>query len=93
MLFVAALVVLDTLTLGLLTGLGAIPGRRRREEEPMLPPAIITDTTAAPVSDERGLVQCTRCAELVEYASMSLDENGYFCAPCAAALVAAATNE
>lgn len=92
MLFIAALVIFDTLTLGLLTGLGAIPGRRRREEEPMIPPANITDTTP-PVSDERGLVQCTRCAELVEYASMSLDENGYFCAPCAAALVAAATNE
>jgi hypothetical protein len=39
-----------------------------------------------PPRDERGFVECTRCSAFVPYASMSLNEEGYFCRVCAAAL-------
>jgi hypothetical protein len=43
--------------------------------------------TAAPVDDGEGNVQCTRCTQLVPWATMSLNEDGYFCAACAKAVV------
>ena len=44
--------------------------------------------TEPPVTDENGDVQCAECAEFVPYATMSLNEDGCFCATCAAKLTA-----
>jgi hypothetical protein len=78
------IVVLDTLTGGLLTALTAIPdcGGARA------PAAAPGPSTALPVSQQRpdGLVTCTRCAAAVPYESMSLNQDGYFCGACAAAM-------
>lgn len=41
------------------------------------------------LGDGRGNVPCTRCKTIVSYATMSLNEHGSFCAPCAAGLRAA----
>jgi hypothetical protein len=45
------------------------------------------EATGAPVDDGEGNVQCTRCARLVPYVTMSLNEDGYFCEACAAIVV------
>lgn len=42
------------------------------------------DQARAPQRDPHGSAQCTGCAAFVPYASMSLNEDGYFCASCAA---------
>jgi hypothetical protein len=58
-------------------------------DEPInLAPSLVTIAeTAAPVDDGEGNAQCTRCTRLVPYASMWLNEDGYFCAACAKAVV------
>lgn len=42
--------------------------------------------TAAPRVTIDHDVACTRCATPVPYASMSLNEHGYFCSACAASM-------
>ena len=82
-------VALDILTGGFLSGLSAIPGGPRDGTEPIdLAPILATIAdTGAPVDDGEGNAQCTRCTHLVPYATMSLNEDGYFCAPCAKAII------
>lgn len=46
--------------------------------------------TEPPVTDENGDVQCAECSQFVPYSTMSLNENGCFCASCASKLTAAA---
>ena len=48
--------------------------------------AALVEGTAAPRQDGAGQVACTRCDARVPYASMSLSDRGYFCAPCVRAL-------
>ncbi len=84
--FVAADIVLG----GLLGCLASIPVPSFSTDEPGPPDitpllAAISDTSA-PVDDGEGNVQCTRCTYLVPYATMSLNEEGYFCGRCAAVL-------
>ena len=43
--------------------------------------------TAAPERDDKGNTQCARCNNFVPYSTMSLNEDGAFCAPCANALI------
>ncbi|MGN6105187.1 MAG: hypothetical protein ACTHU0_08790 [Kofleriaceae bacterium] len=79
-----AIVVADAATGGLISLLDAIPAPAPRNEPfpaDLPPPA----GTAAPVADGRGNVRCTGCGEVVPWASMTLDPDGYFCARCAAA--------
>jgi hypothetical protein len=55
----------------------------RRPSPP--PPAASRDPGGAPPRwVEGGGVICTSCRRAVPFASMSLDERGYFCARCAA---------
>lgn len=58
-------------------------------EPPSAAPVVVVDT-AAPIAGECGNapcnMECTRCGDLVAYESMSLNEDGYFCAWCTAAL-------
>ena len=42
--------------------------------------------TSPPVTDELNHVQCAECSEFVPYDTMSLNENGCFCARCASRL-------
>lgn len=66
----------------------------RREELPFDPDAALREAgalhTSAARIDERGQVQCMRCSSFVSYATMSLNEDGAFCSPCAERLTAAA---
>jgi hypothetical protein len=82
-------IALDIVTAGFLSGLDAIPSLSRDPEAPIdLAPLLATIAdTAAPVDDGEGNVQCTRCTQLVPYATMSLNEDGYFCAACVKAVV------
>jgi hypothetical protein len=83
------LVAVDVATGGLLGALAAIPGGERREPidvralEAAMPELA---TTAAPRRAADGRVHCTRCDDAVAFASMSLNDEGYFCAACAAAI-------
>lgn len=88
-------VALDILTGGFLSGLSAIPGGPRDGTEPIdLAPILATIAdTGAPVDDGEGNAQCTRCTHLVPYATMSLNEDGYFCAPCAKAIICETVGE
>lgn len=61
-----------------------------RETQDLVLAACGATNTEPPVTDELGHVQCAQCAEFVPYATMSLNENGCFCARCAAQLTAAA---
>jgi len=86
----AGAIALDIVTGGLLTGLSDVPGGSSRDpNEPIdLAPLLATIAdTGAPVDDGEGNVQCTRCTHLVPYATMSLNEDGYFCETCAKAIV------
>lgn len=84
-----AVVALDIVTGGILSGLNAIPGGARDGSEPIdLAPLLATIAdTGAPVDDGEGNARCTRCTHLVPYSTMSLNEDGYFCAPCAKAII------
>ena len=48
------------------------------------PSPITADVTGTqpPVQTDAGLVSCTRCDRAVPWATMSLNEHGYFCAGC-----------
>lgn len=65
-------------------------GALARHDEPPSAECVVIADTAAPIAGERGNapcnMECTRCGELVTYESMSLNEDGYFCSWCAAAL-------
>jgi hypothetical protein len=59
----------------------------RKTTGPDMTPLLATiGDTSAPVDDTEGNVQCSRCNQFVPYATMSLNEDGYFCATCAAQL-------
>lgn len=87
MALLALAVVIDRLSGGLLGTLLLIPTPSGKPAP--APDAKLAGTTG-PASDSRGNARCTRCGQFVAYSSMSLDEDGYFCPPCAAAIVAAA---
>ncbi|MCE9579571.1 MAG: hypothetical protein K8W52_41000 [Deltaproteobacteria bacterium] len=76
----------DIATGGLLSTLAAIPSGGEREGPPDIRAglAAIADTAAPARDGDRAA--CTRCAAWVPYASMALNEDGYFCARCAAEL-------
>ncbi len=83
-----AFVVIDQCTGGLLGALTSLPSCGD-EPAPIDVNALLQAmpelaATAPPqlTADRRAL--CTRCAAAVEFASMSLNEHGYFCAACAA---------
>jgi hypothetical protein len=84
----AGMLAADMATGGLLSALASIPAPPEREEPIDLAPLLATIAdTSAPVDDGEGNVQCTRCTHLVPYATMSLNEDGYFCQKCAALVV------
>jgi hypothetical protein len=78
----------DMATGGLLSALASIPAPADDDKPVDLAPLLATIAdTAPPVDDGEGNVQCTRCTHLVPYETMSLNEDGYFCERCAAAVV------
>lgn len=82
------LVALDHVTGGLLGTLSALPGPAQRVASPEELAALASQDTAgtsAPALDARGHAPCTACGRRVAYASMSLNEDGYFCPSCATA--------
>lgn len=90
---VAAAAVLPTFD-----GLGRVVGLFVDIEEPPFDQqaalaACGADATEPPVTDELNHVQCARCSEFVPYESMSLNEDGCFCAGCAASEVQRALAE
>jgi hypothetical protein len=54
-----------------------------RETQNLVLAACGATNTEPPVTDENGDVQCADCAEFVPYRTMSLNEDGCFCARCA----------
>ena len=84
---IGALVMADVATGGLLGALGGIPGggdSTRPIDVEALERAIPGLAQTAPpqfTADQR--VVCTGCAAAVRFDSMSLNEDGYFCARCA----------
>lgn len=72
--------------------LGSLPWRSqpaRFDPDAALREAGALHTSAARV-DEHGDVECMRCSDFVAYDSMSLNEDGAFCARCVERLTAAA---
>ena len=72
--------------------LGSLPWRSqpaRFDPDAALRESGALHTSAARI-DERGDVECTRCSSFVAYDSMSLDEDGAFCAACVERLAAVA---
>jgi hypothetical protein len=69
---------------GLISSVSAIPSfASDKPSQPDITPLLATIAdTRAPIGDGRGNVNCTGCADLVPYATMSLDEHGYFCVNC-----------
>lgn len=82
----AGLTALDVVTGGLLSVLGSLPGGLPRSGDTYDGPPLHVPPdlhhTAAPAADAEGRVACTRCRRRVPYASMALNEHGYFCATC-----------
>jgi hypothetical protein len=76
---VVGLVAIDTLTGGLVSLIGAIPGGTD-DPAPFVPRT--PEGTAPPVVHADGTVACSRCGRASPYASMALNEHGYFCASC-----------
>lgn len=78
----------DVATGGILSALGSIPSPSCEETRPVdITPLLATIAdTSAPARDADGNAACSRCGEYVAYEAMSLNEHGYFCAPCAATL-------
>ena len=90
-----AWIVIDIATNRVLSGVlflvGAVVGvcywlRDRGKPEPSRELVHVPRTV---LGDGEGNVPCTRCKMIVPYATMSLNEHGSFCAPCAAGLRAA----
>jgi hypothetical protein len=83
---VAGFVALDVVTGGLFSMVSSLPGDFPRSGDSYDGPplAVPTDlhTTAAPRREADGLVACSRCQRRVPYASMAINEHGYFCAKC-----------
>lgn len=82
----AALVMLDVVTGGLVSTLASIPGGPPSSGDAYDGPPLVIPAdlhyTAAPAFGGDGRVACTRCQRRVLYASMALNEHGYFCASC-----------
>jgi hypothetical protein len=55
------------------------PGPRNKGPN-VVPPDL--RQTAAPAFDADGLAACSRCQRRVAFASMAINEHGYFCARC-----------
>lgn len=87
------LVALDIATAGFVSALASIPTVSADEPGPpdITPLLAQAAGTSPPVDDGEGNVQCSRCTYLVPYATMSLNEDGYFCAACAKELTERAT--
>jgi hypothetical protein len=83
---VAGFVALDVVTGGLFSMVTSLPGGFPRSGDTYDGPPLFVPPglhgTAAPAVDAEGLVACTRCQRRVPYASMALNEHGYFCARC-----------
>lgn len=80
---VVGLMALDAVSGGVIGALAALPGGRTDDYDG--PPLVVPPDlhrTAAPVLGADGLVACTRCQRRVAFASMSINEHGYFCASC-----------
>lgn len=75
------LAAVDIATGGLLSAIAAIPGGSDPEPEPFVFDPTLAGT-ALPPRDADGNVACSRCGTFVSWASMSLNEHGYFCAAC-----------
>jgi len=80
-------IAIDIATGGVLSTLASIPGGGDDNGPPDIGPLLATIAdTGAPEHDGEGNAVCTRCADRVPYASMSLDAHGYFCPSCVAQL-------
>ena len=94
MAFLAGIAIVDVATGGLLSLLDVVPSPQGAAFGGGAPASgVITTGTATLNKDGCGNVQCTRCSVYVAYQSMSLNEHGYFCSRCTAALVASAAEE
>jgi len=82
---VAAFAVVDQLTGGIISGLGSLPGSSLFAGAQ----AALPDPGTGPAKNRNGDVECTRCRAFVPWSTMFLDEHGYFCSPCADAIIAA----
>lgn len=78
----------DVATGGLLSTLASIPAPSSDDNKPVdITPLLATIAdTSAPARDADGNAACSRCNAYVAYETMSLNEQGYFCAACAATL-------
>ncbi len=74
----------DIATGGLFSAIAAIPGSADSGPPDIQAGLDSIRDTGAPPRDADGNVACSRCGTFVSWASMSLNEHGYFCAACAA---------